>query len=60
MAECTHINFIRDPAAATIERSMAGMQIAKTVIPPEWVDVHAHVMGHLFRTAWLISRREKG
>jgi hypothetical protein len=49
---CTHIRFIRNPAAATIERSMVEMRMAKTVIAPESVDVHAHVMEHLFLTAW--------
>jgi hypothetical protein len=50
----------RNHAAAIIERSMAGMQMAKTVMPPESVDVHAHVMGPMFHIPWLIFRREKG
>ena len=57
---CTHICFVRNPAAATIERSMVETRMAKTVIPLESVDAHAHVMEHLCLTAWLISRREKG
>ena len=57
----SHISIsIRDPAAAIIERSMAGMRIAKIAIPPEWVDVHVRVMGPMFHIAWLIFRRAKG
>jgi hypothetical protein len=39
---------------------MAGMRMAKTVMPPEWVDVHARVMGLMFHIPWLIFKREKG
>jgi hypothetical protein len=39
---------------------MVGMRMAKTVMPREWVGVHVHVMGPMFRIPWLIFRREKG
>ena len=57
---CSHICFVRNPTAAAIEQSMVETRMAKTVILPELVDAHAHVMEHLCLTAWLISRREKG
>jgi hypothetical protein len=50
----------RNYAVAIIEWSMARMQMAKTVMPPEWVDVHMCIMGPMFRIPWLIFRREKG